>query len=92
MIPLLLKQGGTLIFSGATMSLRGGAKFSAQSPGMFARRALSQSLAREFGPQGVHVAHVILDGLVDTPRNKDAMGHEGEADSVSVTDSFEPIH
>ncbi|EIW71255.1 hypothetical protein TREMEDRAFT_56366 [Tremella mesenterica DSM 1558] len=78
MMPLLLKQGGSLIFTGATMSLRGGADFSAQAPGMFARRALSQSLAREFGPQGVHVSHVILDGLIDTPRIQDWAGEDKE--------------
>lgn len=56
------KSGGTLIFTGATASLKGSAQFAAFAPAKFATRALSQSLAREFGPQGVHVAHVIVDG------------------------------
>jgi len=59
---------GTLIFTGATMALRGGANFSAMAPPMFARRSLAQSLAREFGPKGVHVAFVVLDGVIETER------------------------
>ncbi|ORY30397.1 hypothetical protein BCR39DRAFT_152090 [Naematelia encephala] len=62
------KGRGTLLFTGATMSLRGGAKFSAMAPPMFARRALAQSLAREFGPKGVHVAHIVVDGQIETER------------------------
>lgn len=70
----MLPAGGTLIFTGATMAVRGGANFSAMAPGAFARRALAQSLAREFGPQGIHVCHVVVDGLIDTARVKGIMG------------------
>ncbi|KAK4058578.1 hypothetical protein OIO90_000022 [Microbotryomycetes sp. JL221] len=76
-IPLLLESkggGGTLIFSGATASLKGSSNFVAFSPSKFALRGLSQSLAREFGPKGVHVCHVVLDGLIDTPLIIDKMG------------------
>ncbi|KAI5449607.1 hypothetical protein NCC49_004537 [Naganishia albida] len=69
--------GGTLLFTGATMSIRGSAKFGTMAPSKFALRALSQSLAKEFGPKGVHVAHVIIDGLIDTERVK-GMAGEGE--------------
>ncbi|KAF9891831.1 hypothetical protein FE257_003316 [Aspergillus nanangensis] len=74
-LPLLLKATGlahppTLIFTGATASLKGSANFSAFATGKFALRALAQSLAREFGPQGVHVSHVIVDGVIDIPRTK----------------------
>jgi hypothetical protein len=62
---------GSLFFTGATMGVRGGAKFSILSPGMFARRSLSQSLAREFGPKGVHVAHVVIDGQIGQAGGKD---------------------
>lgn len=44
--------------------------------GMFARRAVAQSLAREFGPQGIHVAHVVVDGLIDTPGLREKMGED----------------
>jgi len=56
---------GTLIFSGATAALRGGAKFAAFASAKFAQRGLAQSLAREYGPQGIHVAHVVIDGMID---------------------------
>ncbi|NCW49933.1 MAG: SDR family NAD(P)-dependent oxidoreductase, partial [Betaproteobacteria bacterium] len=57
---------GTIIFTGATASLRGGAHFAGFSGGKMALRALAQSMARELGPMGVHVAHTIIDGVIDT--------------------------
>jgi NAD(P)-dependent dehydrogenase (short-subunit alcohol dehydrogenase family) len=59
---------GTVLLTGATASLRSSARFSALAVGKFGLRALAQSMAREFGPQGVHVAHVIIDGQINTPR------------------------
>lgn len=59
------RQAGTIIFTGATAGIRGGANFSAFASAKFALRGLAQSLAREFGPRGVHVAHLVLDGLID---------------------------
>lgn len=55
-------KGSTLIFSGATAALKGSAKFGVFAAGSFGIRALSQSLAREFQPQGIHVSHVVIDG------------------------------
>jgi NAD(P)-dependent dehydrogenase (short-subunit alcohol dehydrogenase family) len=57
---------GTIIFTGATASLRGGSGFSAFSGAKAALRMLAQSMARELGPQGIHVAHVVIDGPIDT--------------------------
>ena len=57
---------GTIIFTGATASLRGGKGFAAFAGAKFALRALSQSMARELGPKGIHVAHPIIDGAIDT--------------------------
>ncbi len=57
---------GTILFTGATASVRGASGFSAFSGGKHALRALSQSMARELGPLGIHVAHVIVDGAIDT--------------------------
>ena len=57
---------GTIIFTGATASLRGGSGFSAFSGAKGALRMLAQSMARELGPQGIHVAHTIIDGAIDT--------------------------
>ena len=59
--------GGTIIFTGATASTRGAANFSAFSTTKMGLRALAQSMARELGPRGIHVCHVIIDGVVDTP-------------------------
>ena len=56
----------TIIFTGATASLRGGANFGAFAGAKHALRALAQSMARELGPQGIHVAHVVIDGAIDT--------------------------
>ena len=56
----------SIIFTGATASLRGGAGFAAFSGAKMALRALAQSMARELGPQGIHVAHSIIDGAIDT--------------------------
>lgn len=75
-LPLLLKakesspHPPTLIFTGATASIKGSAQFAAFASGKFALRALAQSLAREFGPQGIHVSHAIIDGIIDIPRTK----------------------
>ncbi|KAJ6148161.1 hypothetical protein N7497_010143 [Penicillium chrysogenum] len=75
-IPLLLQAREsseyppTLIFTGATASLKGSAKFAAFASSKFALRALAQSLAREFGPQGIHVSHTVIDGVIDIPRTK----------------------
>jgi NAD(P)-dependent dehydrogenase (short-subunit alcohol dehydrogenase family) len=56
---------GAILFTGATASLRGGAGFSAFAGAKFGLRALAQSLAREMGPKGVHVAHIAIDGMID---------------------------
>lgn len=60
------RGAGTIIITGATASTRGGAGFSAFSAAKMGKRALAQSMARELGPKGVHVAHVIIDGVVNT--------------------------
>lgn len=57
---------GTILFTGATASMRGGANFAAFAGAKHALRALAQSTARELGPRGVHVAHVVIDGAIDT--------------------------
>src|SRR5690606_24965138 len=57
---------GSILFTGATASLRGGAGFAAFAGAKAALRALAQSMARELGPRGIHVAHVVVDGGIDT--------------------------
>ncbi len=63
---MLPRGRGTILFTGATASLRGAAGFCAFSGAKHALRSLAQSMARELGSQGIHVAHVIVDGAIDT--------------------------
>jgi NAD(P)-dependent dehydrogenase (short-subunit alcohol dehydrogenase family) len=74
-LPLLLKATDleyppTLIFTSATAAMKGSVHCASFATGKFALRALAQSLAREFGPRGVHVAHVVIDGVIDIERTK----------------------
>ncbi|KAJ4044475.1 hypothetical protein NW756_004807 [Fusarium oxysporum] len=75
-VPLLLDSVAsspsppTLILTGATASMKASSQFSSFAAGRFAMRALGQSLAREFGPKGVHVAHAVIDGLINTPASR----------------------
>ena len=64
-IPGMQKRGnGAILFTGATAALRGGAKFAAFASAKFALRGLAQALAREHGAEGIHVAHIVVDGLI----------------------------
>ena len=63
---MLPRGRGTIIFTGATASLRGREGFAAFAGAKHALRALAQSMARELGPRGIHVAHVVVDGAIDT--------------------------
>jgi NAD(P)-dependent dehydrogenase (short-subunit alcohol dehydrogenase family) len=97
-LPLLLQAKDsiphppTLIFTGATASIKGSANFAAFASSKFALRALAQSLAREFGPKGIHVSHAIIDGVIDIPRTKAwTFEHEDaklSPDAVSLIDLF----
>ncbi len=66
--------GGAILVSGATAALRGGAAFAAFAQAKAAQRSLAQSLARSLGPEGIHVAYVIIDGVVDIPRARKLFG------------------
>ena len=80
---------GTIIFTGATASIRGAAGFSAFATAKAGLRALAQSLARELGPKNIHVGHVVIDGMIDTDavraRFSDAVASK-PADGMLVTD------
>jgi NAD(P)-dependent dehydrogenase (short-subunit alcohol dehydrogenase family) len=71
---MLARKQGTIILTGATAGVRGGANFSAFASAKFALRGLAQSLAREFGAKGVHVTHVVLDGLIDEVQTDQRFG------------------
>jgi len=101
-LPLLLDSVSTsqhppsLIITGATASLRGSATMSSFASGKFALRATGQSLAREFGPKGIHVAHVILDGVIDIPRTHgwpvNGGAPDGKINSDAIADSYWYLH
>ena len=63
---MVTRERGTIIFTGATAALRGAANFAAFAGAKHALRALAQSMARELGPKNIHVAHVVVDGAIDT--------------------------
>ena len=86
---------GTILLTGATASLRGSARFSALAVGKFGLRALAQSMAREFGPQGVHVAHVIVDGQINTPRVRERSPDREEHTMLSpeaIAETYWQLH
>ena len=78
---------GTILFTGATASLRGGAGFANLAVPKFGLRALAQSMARELGPRGVHVAHVIIDGQIESERYRPLLAERGP-DSLLSPDAI----
>ncbi len=81
---------GTIIFTGATAALRGGSGFAAFASSKFALRAVAQSMARELGPKNIHVAHVVIDGIIAAGRSAAYVQGKGEdaglsADAIAET-------
>jgi NAD(P)-dependent dehydrogenase (short-subunit alcohol dehydrogenase family) len=74
---MVQRAGGTIILSGATASRRGGPKFAAFASAKFALRGLAQSMAREYAPSGIHVAHVVIDGLIEGAKTDARFGAAG---------------
>ena len=77
----------TLILTGATASIKGSAQFSTFAAGKWGQRAMHQSLAREFGPKGVHIAHAVIDGVIDIPRTKEWAANNGVEDGKISPDA-----
>jgi NAD(P)-dependent dehydrogenase (short-subunit alcohol dehydrogenase family) len=95
----MLPAGGTLIFTGATASLRARPPFTAFASAKAGLRALAQGMAREFGPQGLHVAHVVIDGGIDGdqlnsrfPQLKQSRGAEGMLQIDALADVYWSLH
>ena len=89
------RERGTVVLTGATAALRGSARFSALAVGKFGLRALAQSMAREFGPQGIHVAHVVIDGQIDTPRVRERSPEREEHTMLSpdaIAETYWQLH
>ncbi|HWB45542.1 MAG TPA: SDR family oxidoreductase [Hyphomicrobiaceae bacterium] len=90
---------GTILFTGATASVRGGAGFAAFAGGKHALRALAQSMARELGPQGIHVAHVVIDGAIDTafirenfPERAALKDRDGILNPEAIAENYWQLH
>lgn len=91
--------GGTLIFTGATASLRARPPFTAFASAKAAERALAHGMAREFGPSGLHVAHVVIDGVIDgdqvnsrLPQIKERLGGEGMLAPDAIAEAYWQLH
>ena len=96
---MLPRQRGTIIFTGATASLRGREGFAAFAGAKHALRALAQSMARELGPKGIHVAHPVVDAAIDTefirtqfPERYALKDQGGIVDPGSIAEAYWQIH
>jgi NAD(P)-dependent dehydrogenase (short-subunit alcohol dehydrogenase family) len=88
----MVKRGhGTIIFTGATAALRGSAGFANLAVPKFGLRALAQSMARELGPQGVHIGFVIIDGQIESERYRHLVDERGE-DSLLAPDVIAELY
>ncbi len=96
---MLPAGGGTLIFTGATASLRARPPFTAFAAAKAAERSLAHGMAREFGPQGLHVGHVVIDGVIDGdqvnqrfPQLKEQRGADGMLEIDAIADAYWTLH
>lgn len=92
-VPDMLERGrGTILVSGATMSVRGGGSFACMSPIKFALRSLSQSMYQQYAPKGIHVAHVLIDGVIKSPNTKAWAEKIQLQDPADIADAYFALH
>ncbi|WJN49757.1 SDR family oxidoreductase [Pseudomonas asiatica] len=96
---MVQRERGTILFTGATAGTRGAAGFAAFAGAKHALRALAQSMARELGPRNIHVAHVVVDGAIDTAFIRDTFperyalkDQDGILDPAHIADSYWFLH
>ncbi len=98
---IMLKHGkGSIFFTGATASLRGGKGYAAFSSAKFGLRAVAQAMARELGPENIHVAHLIIDSGVDTAWVRQRLAAAGRNEPepeqlmnpASIADTYWALH
>jgi short-subunit dehydrogenase len=96
---MVTRERGTMIFTGATASMRGSANFAAFAGAKHALRALAQSMARELGPRGIHVGHVVVDGGIDTefirtqfPERYQLKERDGILDPDHIAENYWYLH
>jgi len=93
------RERGTILFTGATAAVKASTNFAAFASGKHGLRAVAQSMAKELGPKGIHVAHAIIDGVIDVPRVHETMpdfaatkGEDGLIDPKSIADMYFWLH
>ena len=96
---MVTRGRGTILFTGATAGLRGAAHFAAFAGAKHGVRALAQSMARELGPRNIHVAHVVVDGAIDTAFIRDSFpdiysrkDQDGILDPEHIADNYWFLH
>ncbi|MDO7898294.1 SDR family oxidoreductase [Pseudomonas citrulli] len=96
---MVMRQRGTILFTGATAGLRGASGFAAFAGAKHGIRALAQSMARELGPMNIHVAHVVVDGAIDTdfirdnfPEKYATKDQDGILDPGHIADNYWYLH
>ncbi|UST67684.1 SDR family oxidoreductase [Pseudomonas moraviensis] len=96
---MVTRQRGTILFTGATAGLRGASGFAAFAGAKHGIRALAQSMARELGPMNIHVAHVIVDGAIDTdfirnsfPEKYATKDQDGILDPDHIAENYWYLH
>ncbi|MGE4239924.1 SDR family oxidoreductase [Ramlibacter sp.] len=96
---MVARGKGTMLFTGATASMRGSANFAAFAGAKHALRALAQSAARELGPRGIHVAHIVVDAAIDTefirttfPERYALKDNDGIVDPEHLADNYWMLH
>lgn len=88
---MIARGKGTILFTGATASVRGSAQFAAFAAAKGGLRQVAQSMARELGPKNIHVAHVVIDGVIDNRRSRERMAERVKdlpADGMLATDAI----
>jgi NAD(P)-dependent dehydrogenase (short-subunit alcohol dehydrogenase family) len=91
---MLARGRGTILFTGATASLRGAAQFAAFAAAKGGLRQVAQSMARELGPKNLHVAHVVIDGMIDNRRTRERMAERVKdlpADGMLAADAIAEV-
>ncbi len=98
-LPVLEPNGGSLLFTGASASMRGRPGFAHFSAAKAGLRNLAQALAKEFGPRGIHVGHVVVDGVIDGERVRQAfgeyldnLGEDGSLQPDDIAEAFWFLH
>lgn len=96
---MLPRKQGTIIFTGATASVRGGAEFVTFAAAKAGLRSVAQSMARALGPQGIHVCHVVVDGVIDMPATRqrfpglaDRLGEDGMLSTDAIAETYLALH